>query len=297
MNEIDAASNSGSASLSGGPTSGRGPPDVEEIDDLNVDEPKPIHEGEEVKPTKDLSRVIQKTVEEKKRTSKEVPSRRVESSSRDVKAYKLRQKFLRLNKEDPRITVPDCRDPDKLQEMYEDAYFTYAKSNSSGTWITLIGTGCAVFELIMNRFLGIDAKGYTQCMSAIIPYYHYIFKDMGDVGFVSIMSDWSPEMKLVAVLIIHTGTFFVMKKLTDGEVDKIRSTMKGLVNTGIAGGDPTGEKETSQGGGGGGMMDMVNNLIGSFMGGGGEKKSPTMDLDNPPPPDDDDDEEVNPFEE
>lgn len=219
-----------------------------------------------------------------------VPEKTMTPSER---AYLWRMKFIRLNRRNKDIPIPETVDPDALERLYAEAARTDHYCSTSATWLIYMGIGYVGFQYALNK-LGFNLPGdFAFIQLEVMSHYPEILKSLGDPGGPSMGSSWPPWLKLLFVIGAHTIIFVLIYKIT-GSSGNARQVQQFICSTGLMGGKPQGQELEADnamtnlggifngilGGGGGGLGGLVQNIMGQMMGPGG----PPIDLDNPPLP-------------
>lgn len=219
--------------------------------------------------------------------------------SKSERLYNIREKFKRLQGENKDVEIPDSSDPDALERMYLEAARTIHYNSTSQSWILYMGAGYAIFQALL-AWMGFSLPAeFVPIQLEVMTHYPKLLKELGDPGGVSFGSTWSPWVKLIVIIIIHSIIFIIIVKMT-GDVNSARSAQYLICRTGFMGGQSKGNEAEADlatnnlggmlgnliGGGGGGLGNMLSGLLGNFMGGNSSMQN--IDLNNVPEPIDDD---------
>ncbi len=211
------------------------------------------------------------------------------------RAYMWKLKFIRLNRRNKDIPIPETIDPDALEKLYIEAARTDHYCSTSATWLIYMGIGYVAFQYGLNK-LGLDLPAdFAFVQLEVMSHYPDIIKALGDPGGPSLGSSWPPWMKLLFVMAAHTVIFIAVYKIS-GRSSNARQVQQFICSTGLMGGNPQGQELEADnamanlggifgnvlggdgGGGLGGLGGMVKSLMTQFMG-----SEPDMDINNPPP--------------
>lgn len=212
-----------------------------------------------------------------------------------TQAYIWRQKFIRLNRRNPDIEIPDTNDPKQLEILYTEALKTHHHNSSSATWLLYMSFGYAGFQWLLKH-VGLDlGPDFVGIQMTVMSHYTEILKQLGDPGGPSIGSSWPAWLKLVVIVTIHTIVFILIFKIT-GSSQSAREAQLMVCKTGIMGGSKQGDEvaaDTAMTGVGG----LLGNLVGGGVGGGignfignifrkmgGRNEIDNIDINNPPLP-------------
>lgn len=217
------------------------------------------------------------------------------------RAYIWRMKFIKLNKRNPEIPIPDTNDPDSLERLYIEAVRTDHYCSTSATWLIYMGIGYAGFQYGLN-WIGFKLPAnFTFIQLQVMSHYPQLLKALGDPGGPSLGSSWPPWIKLLFVIAVHTLIFVLIYKISGSE-EVAYNTQKFICRTGFMGGKPQGEEADADsavanvggmlgglgglfGGSGGGIGNIFQNIMGSLMGAAGRRDNVAdIDLDAPPAP-------------
>lgn len=227
-----------------------------------------------------------------------VPNRNV---TRTERAYVWRQKFQRLNAQNPKIEIPETNDPDALERMYYEAIRTNHYCSTSSTWLIYMGIGYAAFQLLLHKIGFTLPPQFVPIQLEVMASYPTLLKSLGEPGGPSLGSSWPPWIKLMFVIAMHSLIFIIIFKLT-GSVDNAHNAQRFICRTGIMGGRPQSDEGQADNamanvggilgglgglfggnGNGGGLQNMLGNVM-SMFGGGGRSAMDDIDLESPPEP-------------
>lgn len=224
-----------------------------------------------------------------------IPEKTMTPSER---AYMWRMKFIRLNRRNKDIPIPETTDPESLEKMYLEAARTDHYCSTSATWLIYMGIGYVGFQYGLSK-LGMELPpDFAFIQLQVMSHYPEIIKSLGDPGGPSLGSSWPPWLKLLFIIAAHTIIFILIYKIT-GKSSNAYQVQKFICSTGLMGGTNQGQELEAdnamanlggifggllgggESGAGGleGLGGMVQNIMKNIMGSGGD-----MDIDNPPPP-------------
>lgn len=223
-----------------------------------------------------------------------MPDRNITRSER---AYVLRQKFQRLNAQNPNIAIPETNDPDALERMYVEAIKTNHYCSTSSTWLIYMGIGYTAFQYGLHK-MGIQLPPqFVAIQLEVMSSYPTLLKSLGEPGGPSIGSSWPPWLKLIFIISMHSIIFIIIYKIT-GNTQSAREAQNFICRTGIMGGrsqSNEGEADNAMasvggifgglgnlfGGQGGGIQNVIGNVMSMF---GGRSAMDDIDLEAPPEP-------------
>lgn len=209
------------------------------------------------------------------------------------KAYIWRMKFQRLNSQNGKISIPDSNDPDVLEKLYYEALRTNHYSSSSSTWLIYMTFGYIGFQMVLRK-IGINLPPeFVEIQVEALSSYTTLLASLGEPGGPSIGSNWSPWVKLLVVVCMHSLIFMLIHWIT-GSTSSARNTQQFICRTGFMGGSQINEGAADNathtvgsmignmfGGNGGGIGSIISNVMNMFT---GQSSVSAIDPNNPPRP-------------
>lgn len=228
------------------------------------------------------------------------PPDRTKSSAQRL--YAIQQKFIRLNRANPRISIPDSTNPDELEDMYVEASKTHSAFSGSSSWLMYLGVGYACLQWLLKWFGVSLPDSFVQHQLVTIAMYPETLKALGEPGLTSIVGGWPPWVQLLVIMTIQTVTYILIYKMT-GDEGKAVGAQRIMCDTGLLGPkkneDRLGAAEAGTanvmgtigsflngggGGAGGGFLGNIMNVVGGLMNNGETNEVDEIDIDNLPEP-------------
>lgn len=215
-----------------------------------------------------------------------------EESSDDDEKLTIKEKkdemiyrFRLIKEQYPMVALPRVTKKTKLSRMvkyYEHAMSRIKLKVKVTNYKVFLAIGFLAMQFGAKKLTGLDSAGFTANQMQSIHMYDKYLRELGEVDFGGIGSDWPVTVRLGIFMFVNLGIFllakFVFKKtgkdmtsefhklyaqLTGGD-DYIYIKEKGEAAAGL---DVGGTDEG--GGGGGGLFGMLKSVMGLFGGGGG----------------------------
>lgn len=161
-----------------------------------------------------------------------------------------------------------------------------------------------VTEIICVNFLNIDIQGVTEHQTENINVYEDLLYELGEKKNVNITRNWPVEIRLLGMVIMNCGAFWVQKKVANGDLSSFMNILKSFsqiqqirsnpnMNKNNFGGQQQQQQQKpSNPMGGGGMANIIGSMFGNLGGGSGNRpppqnpsqgtkmKGPTMSMDD-----------------
>nr|QBK86223.1 MAG: uncharacterized protein LCMAC102_00170 [Marseillevirus LCMAC102] len=154
-----------------------------------------------------------------------------EREIKEREEYIWRFRILKKQYKNPSVPIPDFNEHSDLPMMknsYERTIKELYLDESVESYRTYLVGGFIVLEFVCTQWIGIDLSGFTIQQTAMMYKYDRLLIELGEKSYSRWGMDLPVEVRLIGLLIMQAGIFYLGKIISDKFGNSIAELFKGV---------------------------------------------------------------------